>query len=334
MATACSSFWRRAAVAVTFVATACTVVPAVTGSTAEAATPKPSLKDLQNQLHTMEVKLDGLTSAYDASVENLQKAQKQLTVYNQWVKTDQAAYDQLRTAVAQLAATAYKNSGGMSTGPLGPVLAAKDPGEVLSDMSVVTALTKDRSSILAQFISQAAKVKAAQGAQQTTINQIKATQASITTQKNTLTQQARKMTALVTAAGGPAPHQGTCHVTAATIQAQKAIDFACSKLGTPYLWGGTGPEYDCSGLTQAAWAAAGISLPRTSQEQFTVYQRVSYNQLQPGDLLFFESSIGHVGMYLGGGMMIHSPHTGDVVRISDVSSGFYRDEFQGGVHIA
>ena len=136
-----------------------------------------------------------------------------------------------------------------------------------------------------------------------------------------------------TGPGQTGPGQGTCHAAAASAAAQIAINFACSQLGQPYLWGGTGPLYDCSGLVQAAWRRAGVSLPRTTYDQWNAGTHVSYNQLQPGDLVFFEASLGHVGMYLGGGMMIHDPHTGDVVKISDISSGWYRSEFQGGVHV-
>ncbi|HXY28955.1 MAG TPA: NlpC/P60 family protein [Acidimicrobiales bacterium] len=95
-------------------------------------------------------------------------------------------------------------------------------------------------------------------------------------------------------------------------------------LGIPYLWGGTSPTsgFDCSGFVQHVYADLGISLPRTSQEQATVGTPVAdLSSAQPGDLLFFEpgaSGPGHVGIYLGGGMMIDAPHTGASVRIEQV----------------
>jgi cell wall-associated NlpC family hydrolase len=106
--------------------------------------------------------------------------------------------------------------------------------------------------------------------------------------------------------------------------AATAIAYAESKLGMPYLYGGTGPLYDCSGLTQAAWAMARVQLPRTSREQWYAGPRVTASDLQPGDLVFYAhdvtdpSSIHHVALYIGEGRMIESPHTGAFVRYAPV----------------
>ena len=100
-----------------------------------------------------------------------------------------------------------------------------------------------------------------------------------------------------------------------------AIAAAQSVMGTPYKWAGASPStgFDCSGLTQWAWARAGKSLPHSSSAQFAATQRISLDQLQPGDLVFFNNPISHVGLYIGGGQMIHSPHTGDVVKVSPIT---------------
>ncbi|MFF7654894.1 NlpC/P60 family protein [Streptomyces sp. NPDC007983] len=103
-------------------------------------------------------------------------------------------------------------------------------------------------------------------------------------------------------------------------KAAKAIDFAESQLGKPYVWGATGPtSYDCSGLTQAAWRAAGVSLPRTTWDQVKAGTRVSTSDLKPGDLVFFYDDISHVGLYIGNGMMIHAPKPGDVVKKAPIT---------------
>ncbi|EFL25305.1 NLP/P60 [Streptomyces himastatinicus ATCC 53653] len=103
-------------------------------------------------------------------------------------------------------------------------------------------------------------------------------------------------------------------------KAAKAIDFAESQLGKPYVWGATGPNsYDCSGLTQAAWKAAGVSLPRTTWDQVKAGTRVSTSNLKPGDLVFFYDDISHVGLYIGDGMMIHAPKPGDVVKKAPIT---------------
>ncbi|MFC9794068.1 NlpC/P60 family protein [Streptomyces sp. NPDC057695] len=108
-------------------------------------------------------------------------------------------------------------------------------------------------------------------------------------------------------------------VTAPAGRASQAISFARAQLGKPYVWGATGPSgYDCSGLTQAAWRAAGVSLPRTTYTQINAGRRVSRSQLAPGDLVFFYSGISHVGLYIGGGQMIHAPRPGAPVRIAPI----------------
>ncbi|WP_405586460.1 NlpC/P60 family protein [Streptomyces sp. NBC_01190] len=102
--------------------------------------------------------------------------------------------------------------------------------------------------------------------------------------------------------------------------AEQAIAFAQKQIGKPYVWGATGPDsFDCSGLTQAAYKAAGIDLPRTTYDQVNVGTRVSEDDLQPGDLIFFYSDVSHVGLYIGDGEMIHAPHTGTVVKIAPIT---------------
>ena len=98
-----------------------------------------------------------------------------------------------------------------------------------------------------------------------------------------------------------------------------ALGFAAHQIGTPYLWGGNGQGgFDCSGLSRAAFAAAGVSLPRVAQEQFGAGPPAGGSSALPGDLLFFGSGVSgidHVGIYVGAGLMIDAPHTGAFVRI-------------------
>ncbi|MFF7054056.1 NlpC/P60 family protein [Streptomyces griseorubiginosus] len=98
-------------------------------------------------------------------------------------------------------------------------------------------------------------------------------------------------------------------------RAAKALAFARAQIGKPYVWGATGPgSYDCSGLTQAAWKAAGVTLPRVTYDQVNAGATVSLADAQPGDLVFFYDGITHVGLYIGNGMMIHAPKPGAYVR--------------------
>lgn len=114
---------------------------------------------------------------------------------------------------------------------------------------------------------------------------------------------------------------------------QKAINLTKEYLGTPYKWGGEQPGgFDCSGLLQYVWGKQGVSIPRTTYDQFKAGQAVSRGALQPGDAVFFKGSDsqdglpGHVGMYIGGGKFIEAPHTGANVQISSLSN---RTDYQG-----
>jgi cell wall-associated NlpC family hydrolase len=119
---------------------------------------------------------------------------------------------------------------------------------------------------------------------------------------------------------------------APTGAAQVAVDTALAQIGDPYVWAGAGPSsFDCSGLTQYAYAAAGISLPHSSSMQSGVGTPVAYSDLQPGDLVFFYSPVSHVAMYIGNGQIVHAPYSGTTVQVTQLS---YMPEFAGARRIA
>jgi cell wall-associated NlpC family hydrolase len=126
----------------------------------------------------------------------------------------------------------------------------------------------------------------------------------------------------------------TTTTVGASRQAAAAISYAQDKLGTPYLWGGTGTaaqngRFDCSGLTQAAYRSVGIELPRVANDQWNAGPHPSRDELLPGDLVFFANdlsdprTIHHVGLYVGGGYMIDAPYTGAVIRFDPIDSADY-----------
>jgi cell wall-associated NlpC family hydrolase len=106
------------------------------------------------------------------------------------------------------------------------------------------------------------------------------------------------------------------------------VGIAMQYLGTPYVWGGASPSgFDCSGFVMYVFSQVGVSLPHNAAAQYGYGMPVSRDQLQPGDLVFF-NGLGHNGIYIGGGQFIHSPHTGDVVKISSIS-GWYSSTWVG-----
>jgi cell wall-associated NlpC family hydrolase len=103
--------------------------------------------------------------------------------------------------------------------------------------------------------------------------------------------------------------------------AGRVVEFAFAQLGKPYRWGAAGPDsYDCSGLTSAAWRAAGVHLPHNAARQYDSIPHLSRGELRPGDLVFFYGRISHVGVYIGNGQMIHAPEYGENVRMASIDS--------------
>jgi cell wall-associated NlpC family hydrolase len=126
---------------------------------------------------------------------------------------------------------------------------------------------------------------------------------------------------VATAPAASAASVASAAVTAPTHAAKVALNTALAQQGKPYAWGGSGPNsFDCSGLTSFAYKAAGIKLPRTSKAQAAVGTPVARNALKPGDLVFFYSPVSHVGIYIGGGKMVHAPTSGSVVKTVSVDA--------------
>ncbi|MFJ5292837.1 MULTISPECIES: C40 family peptidase [unclassified Streptomyces] len=120
--------------------------------------------------------------------------------------------------------------------------------------------------------------------------------------------------------GGPPARGGPGGGTKVSGTAGKAVAFAMAQIGKPYVWGAVGPSsYDCSGLTSAAWAAAGHPIPRTSQAQWQGLTRVSLASARPGDLIIYYNAT-HVGMYIGGGQIVHAPRPGRTITTAPAAS--------------
>jgi cell wall-associated NlpC family hydrolase len=197
------------------------------------------------------------------------------------------------------------------------------------------ALVQERADQKASIESQLAERKQLVASIRSEIEQMKAEEAR---RQAELARQARERAAAAAAAPAPIVSNSSSAAPSTTPSPVAApasgggngalVDIAMRYLGIPYVYAGADPSgFDCSGFTMYVYAQIGISLPHNAAMQFGMGTPVSYDQLQPGDLVFFYG-LGHVGMYIGDGNFIHSPHTGDVVKISSLA-GHYASVFDG-----
>jgi cell wall-associated NlpC family hydrolase len=179
-----------------------------------------------------------------------------------------------------------------------------------------------QNNLLSSIKGEIARMVAAEQARQ--LQMASAVQARIAQQHRVSQQQAIDTVVGVSAV---APQEQT--IVAPPSTHGGVVGVAMSQLGTPYVWGGGAPGgFDCSGLVAWAYAQVGVSLPHSTYGQYSMGVAVSKDQLQPGDLVFFDG-LGHVGLYIGGGQFVHAPHTGDVVKISSLGEGWYSSAYVG-----
>jgi len=288
------------------------------------AAPKPTVSQVQKSVNRLTSQEDQAAQQYDQSEQQLSSAKQRLALVNREVKTDQAKFEAMHNEIAAIASAAYEN-GNMTS--MGALLTSDNPQDVLSQASVLLQLSSDRSAQVNEFIQTARQLEQAQ----LTAVRTKKAMATLNTQAlarkrsigkslrqkqallDTLTAE-QKQTVTTTStigAGGSTTATNPVPVSGA---AGQAVAYAYSKLGDPYVYGATGPSsFDCSGLVQAAWASAGVAIPRTTYEQVAALPAVSTSDLQPGDLLFMDGD-GHVGIYVGGGYLIDAPQTGEDVE--------------------
>jgi len=329
-------------------ALAAAAVIAVAGFPQASATPTPILdsppttsSDALAQYRQLAAQAEQLSQQqlqaqddYNAKKAELDKANADVATANQTVQAAQAKEAQYQVTVDQFTDESFVS--GAQFAKLSTLLSGTSTQDFLDRSSALEVLANNDNKAMQTYIdavnaastaeqqATAAKNKAQadSDAAAKLLNGLNTQSAALQKQLSDLNAVAARLTAADKLAqrdrGASAPN-----LPAPTAAAQKAIDVALSKLGDNYVWGATGPStFDCSGLMQFSYRAAGISLPRTAAEQQKVGLSVSRSQLQPGDLVFFGSPAYHVAMYLGNGMIVQAPTTGDVVKVSPLMNNY------------
>jgi peptidoglycan DL-endopeptidase CwlO len=300
------------------------------------AAPTPTLAQVKANLSKLQAQLDKLSQQYDQVQQQLSATNQRLAVINKQEASYAASFAAMRQQVGQLAITAYEDGNFNSSLAL---LSSGSPQQILNRSSILQELSASNNAKISQFLVDAKQLNATQTLAERTQAGIESLRNNLAGQKAAMTKlvsQQQTLVAQLTPAQAATVSPGAGGTTSAVYtgttatQAGKAVAYAYSKLGCPYVFGGTGPcgsGYDCSGLTQSAWAAAGVSIPRTSEAQWAGLPHVS--SLQPGDIMVFNGA-GHVGIYVGNNELIDAPHTGLSVELV-AFSGWYQSTYDGAV---
>ncbi len=333
--------WRVRAVAVAIAVTALAGGLVANGQNAGAAY-KPTFAQVQTEVNSLQAQIDQVGEQYDAVTQQVSAAKARLTSVKKQDSHADGLFLDAQSSLRQVAVASFETADQSS---IAGVLTAGNPTQVLQQASLLEELSDADSAQVGQYLTAAQAMDTAQQNVQRTEDGIAQLQAQLTAKKkhldtlldqsqaelDNLNLQEQQEVAAADMDGGDEIITSASYTGPTNTPAGKAVQFAYDQLDCPYLWGGTGPcdvGFDCSGLVQAAWAAAGVSIPRTTYEQWDALPHIAKADLEPGDLVFFEN-IGHVGMYVGNGMMIDAPSTGEVIRMHPLDMEWYLENYVG-----
>ena len=292
------------------------------------------LSDAKAQLATLQEEASQAEEQYNQIQANLDAAQIKVEQTQADIAAQQEKVDAMRDQVAILTLQQFQDRGITSTTML---FASGNQDETIQRIVVSSMVTDTTIALLQNYQMDQAALDDLQKEQQATVDSITADQQKQQELKDQAKQKVKETEDLVsrlTAAqqAALATANGTRSATpsspAPPVQngaaAQKVVDFAWAQIGGNYSYGGVGPSFDCSGLTLAAYAQVGIKLPHSATTQFNYGVPVAASDLQPGDLVFYYSGPGHVGIYVGAGMMVDARNEslGIVYRPVDTGSSF------------
>ncbi|MEU5786813.1 NlpC/P60 family protein [Micromonospora purpureochromogenes] len=311
----------------------------------------PSATDVQQQLDAAWEKLEPVIEQYNKVRSELAANERRSAELSRKIEPLGKSVETSRSRVQEIVAGYYKREKSLST--FNALLSRSSPPTALGDqLALVNQVADSEQRQITRLSAQQAsydadkeKVDALIAIQQRQQAQLAARKKAIDAEIKRLDALRRKMAAAdaakaaaeAAAARAAAAAQsaatssstspitstsplfigGQCPAVPITGSGGVAAKTACKQIGKPYVWAADGPDsFDCSGLTQYAWAAAGVQLAHYTGDQWTAGVAVSRENLRTGDLVFFYSDHHHVGVYAGNGLIVHAPHTGDVVRMA------------------
>ena len=355
---------RQARGIVIAVAAGLTAVGAATADPGSVASKQAQAQQVLSQITSIDRELEGAIQAYDGANWRLGEIRKHQRENRHDLGVARANLKHAQAALSSRLVAIYTSEAGNTT--LDVLLGAKSLDEILNRLDTASRVSTQDAKVFAEVTSfqalvkhERAKLKQARAEQERIVVQRRAQKAHIESRlgqrrallasiKGQIAQlQARehvRQLALVRRAQKryetqPVPVSDSVVGASASTPEGAAVvppsqyggvvGVAMQYLGTPYAWGGAAPGgFDCSGFIMYVFAQVGVSLPHYTGAQYAMGIPVPADQLQPGDLVFFDG-LGHAGIYIGGGQFVHAPHAGDVVKISSMSESWYASTYVG-----
>ncbi|GGW30232.1 hypothetical protein GCM10010503_02170 [Streptomyces lucensis JCM 4490] len=303
------------------------------------AEPQLTPAQVKAKVDTLYQQAETATEKYNGAKEKTDSAERRLNAMRDQAARKQQKLNSARDQLGSLAAAQYRDG---TIAPSWQLALSSDPDGYLEGAEFAERAGDRQTAAVSKVRDQLREIERLRGAAHVELTSLRSRQTELKRQKKTITGKLAEARALlarltprqraeVTGDGSTAGHASrpapdtrdtplpAGSATAPNARAAAAVSYAYAKLGSPYVWGATGPNaFDCSGLVQAAYRSAGVSLPRTSYAQINAGRRVSRSELRPGDLVFFYSGVSHVGLYVGGGRMIHAPNPSAPVRLAPI----------------
>jgi cell wall-associated NlpC family hydrolase len=316
-----------------------------------AAQPSPSISQVEAKINSLTGEYDKAEQQYTVAADELTAAQSRLKQVDKEMAADQKAYNSSKLKVVQIANASFENSGQTS---LAGLLTSGNPQDVLNEASMILQLTDARNMETQAFLNDAQQLVSVQQEQKRTelgIAQLASQkektknsfQSDLSNEKTVLdslqsaAEEAQvQKTTLAGGASSALPSTAVTSVPKGTSgQAAAAVSYVLRMAADrcPYNYGATGPcsvGFDCSGLMMAAWASAGLTIPRDTYEQWAALPHIPMSDLQPGDMIYYNGE-SHVAMYVGNGEIVDAPQTGMDVEEIPENTSWYADNADGAV---
>jgi cell wall-associated NlpC family hydrolase len=320
----------RPAVGLLIVASTTALLLPIGARATPAAPATPTAASATAQLDALARQAERLAEQYNKAQIDVASAQRAAASAHAAAASAQAEF---QAAQDQFGATVVAQYEGGSFSATGALLGSSSTQNYLDQLRTLDFIMQKQAVVLARLMKARQVAGTAEQAARGLLHTAEIRRAALSAQRTFVVDQTAKFQNLLRTLS---PRQRTAYtsrgsasaadiaalksVHAGTAAAQRAVTFALAQLGKPYVFGAAGPDaFDCSGLTMAAWAAGGVSLPHFASAQYNYGTHVLLSQLQPGDLVFLYHPIGHVSIYVGKGMVVSAPQPGENVKVVPVS---------------